>query len=69
MSRDVPDTDRMAAPWPLVTRWADRIGQAMDATLRRALHICGLGSGGPELWMSRDWLREHERARRPDDGG
>ena len=69
MIHSVPSTGRVAAPWPLSSRWADRLGQTVTAVLRRVLRRCGLGNDMPELGMSREWLEEHERQSRKHSDG
>ncbi|HVG67769.1 MAG TPA: hypothetical protein VM785_06220, partial [Gaiellales bacterium] len=59
MIHSVPDTDRIATPWPSTDRWLDRLMQTATAVMRWALRRCGFGSM-PELRMSREWLAEYE---------
>ncbi|MGE3509813.1 MAG: hypothetical protein AB7N65_13120 [Vicinamibacterales bacterium] len=68
MIHTVPNTERMAAPFALTIRWLDSLRHAAPAVVWTVLRQCGLGTGTPELRMSREWLDEHERhARKHDD--
>jgi hypothetical protein len=69
MIHSIPHTDRVAAPSPGVGRRLERLGHGVTAVLRWALRLSGCGRGGPELWMSREWLEEYEgRSRQHPDG-
>jgi hypothetical protein len=58
MIHSVLSTDRVAAPWPLTSRWLDRLGHAATAVLRWVLRLC---TSRNDMRMSQEWLVEHER--------
>jgi hypothetical protein len=69
MIHSVPRTDRVVAPWPLLSRSFDWLGQTGTAVLHWAMLCCGLIYEMPDVRMSEDWLSEHEHqsAKHPDD--
>ena len=61
MFHQVSDANHTVGPWQLADRLR-RLAEGVGAVVRRVARLGMMYErGAPHLWMSREWLKEHER--------